>query len=338
MNTLNNPLISSLVFVLALASPWPAAAQGEPAHDTTRIVGTSPWGPDDELGRLNLMTAASRALVMSRVDASRAYDLGVEYFIGMPSWQAAGDPHYRMWMTHTPHGTVVDDPLSLGRAMNEHVSYTGAAVSMYTHMGTHIDALPHFGLNGRIYNGFRADDHLGDRGWKVAGASTIPPIVARGVLVDVAGALGVEMLPPGYRIGAGDIARALERQGVDIEKGDVVLIRTGRMAIYTDAAAFMDDPPGIGLEAARYLAEEKGAMIVGADNLSLEAFPSELESDYVPVHTYLLSQQGVPILELVDLEALARDEVWEMAFVAGSLRLRGADAAPLRPVAFPLER
>ena len=67
----------------------------------------------------------------------------------MPSWQAAGDPHYRIWMT-PPQGTIIDDPLKLGKVMNEHVSYTGAAISLYTHMGTHIDALNHFGLNGEI--------------------------------------------------------------------------------------------------------------------------------------------------------------------------------------------
>jgi kynurenine formamidase len=285
---------------------------------------------------MNLMTRESQARLLQRVDGSRAYDLGVDYFIGMPSWQAAGDPHFRIWMTHTPHGTVLDDPLGVGRDMNEHVSYTGAAVSMYTHMGTHIDALPHFGLDGKIFNGFEAEDHLGDRGWDVAGASTIPPIIARGVVVDVAAAKGVEMLPPGYSIQPEDLVAAMERQGVEIRKGDVVLIRTGRMAVFEDSEAFMANPPGIGLESARFLVEEKGAMIVGADNLSLEAFPSELEDDYVPVHTYLLGQQGAPILELVNLEELARDSVWEMAFIGGSLKLRGADAAPIRPVAFPL--
>ena len=315
---------------LLLAALVAVAGAGE------RRVGASPWGPDDERGRLNLMTAETRAAVLSRIDGRTVYDLSVEYFIGMPSWQAAGDPHYRMWMTHTPHGTVVDDPLGVGRAMNEHVSYTGAAISMYTHMGTHVDALPHFGLDGRIWNNHAAAEHLGDRGWRVAGAETIPPIVARGVLIDVAAAKGLAMLPDGYRISRRDLADALARQRVEVERGDVVLVRTGRMGLYEDAARYMEASPGIGMEAARYLAEDRGAMVIGADNLSLEAFPSELEDDYVPVHTYLLAQQGIPILELVDLEALSRDRVYEFAFVAGSLKLRGADAAPLRPMAFPL--
>jgi len=317
--------------VLALATMQSSSA---PAGETR--VGKSPWGPDDQIGRLNLMTPASQQAVLSRISGTATYDLSVEYFIGMPSWQAAGDPHYRIWMTHTPHGTVIDDPLGLGEGMNRHVSYTGAAISLYTHTGTHIDALNHFGLNGEIWNGFRAKDHLGDRGWDVAGAENIPPIIARGVLIDVAGAKGLDMLPDGYRITRDDLLQALHKQQVTLQSGDVVLIRTGRMRHYENARAYMANPPGMGLSAARFLVEQSGAMIVGADNLSFEAFPSEVESSYVPLHTYLLAEQGVPIMELVYLEDLARDRVYEFAFIGGSLKLRGADAAPMRPMAIPL--
>ena len=322
----------TLPILLLLASLSGAAAAAD------RVVGTSPWGPGDEIGRLNLITPKSRANILSRIDGSAAYDLSVEYFIGMPSWQAAGDPHYRMWMTHTPHGTVIDDPPNLGKAMNEHVSYTGAAISMYTHMGTHIDALNHFGLDGKIWNGFTAAEHAGDRGWQVAGAENIPPIIARGVMIDVAAAKGLVMLPDGYRITREDLVTTLHKQDISLKEGDVVLIRTGRMQRYADADAYMENSPGIGLEAARFLVEESGAMIVGADNLSLEVFPSELETDYVPVHTYLLAEQGTPIIELAYLEDLSRDKVYEFAFIGGSLKLRGADAAPIRPIAIPLHK
>ncbi len=322
----------TLPILLLLASLSGAAAAAD------RVVGTSPWGPGDEIGRLNLITPKSRANILSRIDGSATYDLSVEYFIGMPSWQAAGDPHYRMWMTHTPHGTVIDDPLNLGKAMNEHVSYTGAAISMYTHMGTHIDALNHFGLDGKIWNGFTAAEHAGDRGWQVAGAENIPPIIARGVMIDVAAAKGLVMLPDRYRITREDLVTTLHKQDISLKEGDVVLIRTGRMQRYADADAYMENSPGIGLEAARFLVEESGAMIVGADNLSLEVFPSELETDYVPVHTYLLAEQGTPIIELAYLEDLSRDKVYEFAFIGGSLKLRGADAAPIRPIAIPLHK
>ena len=157
--------IPTTVFALVLTLFGAVTALAE-----SPAVGNSPWGPDDEIGRLNLITEQSRSEILSRISGGKTYDLSVEYFIGMPSWQAAGDPRYQIWMTHTPQGTIVDDPLRVGEKLNNHVSYTGAAVSMYTHMGTHIDALNHFGLNGKIWNGFSAHQHLGDRGWNVAGA------------------------------------------------------------------------------------------------------------------------------------------------------------------------
>jgi len=321
-----------LAACLALAAGIASASSERPQ------VGRSPWGPDDEIGRLNLMTPQSRADVLSRLDARRVYDLSVEYFIGMPGWHEAGDPRYQFWMTHTPNGTVVDDPVGVGRDQNEHVSYTGAAFSMYTHTGTHIDALNHFGLDGRIWNGFEARKHLGDRGWRKTGAETLPPIIARGVLIDVASARGVDALPPGYRVRKADLVEALARQGVRLRTGDVVLIRTGRMKQYTNADAYVKEPPGMSVDAARFLVEEGGAMVVGADNLSFETFPPEADGNYVPVHTYLLAQQGAPIMELVQLEELARDRVYEFAFIGASLKLRGGDAAPMRPLAIPLRR
>jgi kynurenine formamidase len=342
------PVAAAAVLVTALtllSYALPASAHGGlprsvavPEGQPMPQVGQSPWGPEDELGRLNLITPASQAAVLSRLDARAVYDLSVEYFMGMPSWQAVDDPRYQLWMTHTPAGTVVDDPMGVGEQQNLHISYTGSAISMYTHMGTHIDALNHFGLNGKIWNGFDAREHLGDRGWKKTGAETIPPLIARGVLIDVAAARGLDMLPPGYRVRKADLQAALTKQGLTLQQGDVVLIRTGRMKLYEKPQAYMDNAPGMSLDAARFLVEESGAMVVGADNLSFEAFPSEVEGNYIPVHTYLLAQQGAPILELVNLEALSRDRVYEFAFIGASLKLRGADAAPLRPVAIPLRR
>ncbi|WP_097304329.1 cyclase family protein [Pseudomonas chlororaphis] len=324
--------LSRVIPGLAVLSLFSALCSAAPQAE----VGVSPWGPKDEIGRLNLITEQSRAAIMARVNGSQAYDLAVDYYVGMPSWQAAGDPPYQMWMTHTPHGNVIADPMQVGEPMNRHVSYTGSAVSMYAHMGTHIDALNHFGLNGKIWNGFRADQHLGDRGWNVTGAEKLPPIVARGVLIDVAAAKGVDMLADNYRVTRADLQQALKAQQVSLEKGDVVLIRTGRMRDYEKAQAYMANPPGMSLDAAKFLVEEGGAMVVGADNLSFETFPSEVEGNYLPLHTYLLAMQGAPILELVNLEGLSRDRVYQFAFIGASLKFRGADAAPIRPIALPI--
>lgn len=328
MTTTLHSLFTRLALTLLLTSSISSVSAAQ--------VGQSPWGENDEIGRLNLMTEKSQASILSRISGGKTYDLSVEYFVGMPSWQAVGDPTYQIWMTHTPNGTIVDDPLNVGVKMNEHVSYSGAAISMYTHMGTHIDALNHFGLNNEIWNGYSASEHLGDRGWKVSGAETIPPIIARGVLIDVAAAKGIEMLPDGYRITEQDLIDTLAKQNTTLHEGDVALIRTGRMKLYEDKEAYMANPPGLGIDAARFLIEQGGAMIVGADNLSFEAFPSQDENNYLPVHTYLLAEQGAPIMELVFLDDLSKDKVYEFAFIGGSLKLRGSDAAPIRPIAIPL--
>ncbi|MDC8014832.1 cyclase family protein [Tahibacter soli] len=318
------------VLAAALTAATGAALAGPPA------AATSPWGADDEIGRLNLMTDASRAAVLSRIAGGKVYDLGVDYHKAMPSWSLLGDPTYQIWMTHTPQGTVVDDPMKVGKAMNEHVSYSGDAVLMYTHTGTHIDALSHFGLNGRIWNGFAHAQHLGDNGWHRGGAEKLPPVIARGVLIDVAAAKGVDVLPDSYRIVPDDLKAALKRQNVSLAKGDAVFIRTGRMRVIGDKDKYMSNPPGIGLESARWLVEDQGAMLLGSDNLSLETFPVETEKNWIPVHTYLEAEQGVAIMEVVDLEALSRDKVYEFAFIGASLKLRGASGAPMRPVALPL--
>ncbi|MEQ8218639.1 MAG: cyclase family protein [Arenibacter sp.] len=297
-------------------------------------VGKSPWGPQDQIGTLNMMTEASKLQVLSKISSGKTYDLSVDYFVGMPSFHSLGDPGYQYWLTHTPHGTIVDNPNGLGEVMNKKVSYTGDAISMYTHMGTHIDALNHFGLDGKIWNGFTPEEYLGDKGWKKTGAETIPPIIARGVLLDVADAKGP--LPKNYRITSQDLKFTLEKQETKLQRGDVVLIRTGQAEFYEDASHYLDNYPGIGLDAVKWLVEDQGIMLLGADNLSFEAFPPEREDNWVPVHTYLLAEKGVMFIEQLFLEELSKEEVYEFAFVAASLKLKGASASPLRPIAIPI--
>src|SRR5713101_4094562 len=156
---------------------WIAAQTAE--H---RTVSTSPFGPADEIGMLNLMDAASRKRALVGLDTTKCFDLAVEYFVGMPSWTAAGDPPYQIWMSHTPRGNVVEDFRGLGETQNALVAYSGDCVSMFTHCGTHLDALNHFGYHGKIWNGFDAARHLGSRHWMVAGADKQPAIIARGLL------------------------------------------------------------------------------------------------------------------------------------------------------------
>lgn len=297
-------------------------------------VTASPYGRDDEIGMLHLIDAQSRSAIIGRTDASKVFDLSVDHFVGMPGWFGAGDQPYQIWMTHTPQGEIVANTMGVSAEANELVGYSGDSISMYTHCGTHIDTFNHFGYNGEIFNGFTARDHLGSRAWTKCGPEKHPPIFARGVLLDIAALHGVETLGPSHGIGRADIEACLKHQGTELKLGDVVLIRTGQMLKWPDMA-FTRNTPGLNREGAEYLAKH-GAIMIGADNLTLEQTPSVHELNFFPVHTYLLAEAGVPILEMVQLEELAADRLYEFAFFGACIKLRGATGAPMRPVAMPL--
>jgi kynurenine formamidase len=258
----------------------------------------SPWGPDDEIGRLNWMTPASQAEVLARIDGSRTFDLSVDYFVGMPSWTAAQDPKYDIWMTHTPQGTVNDDLSRAGRIANETYSYSGSAVTMYSHTGTHLCGLNHLGHYGHFWNGWTPETHLGSRAWAVGGR--FPPIIARAVLLDIAALKGVDCLPDSYSITVQDIRDSLASEEVDLRQGDIAMIRTGRMSRWPDQARFLDSPPGLGLDA------------------------------------YLFATAGCPLFENLWLEDLSRERLYELALLAFPLKLLGSTGVPVRPVALPL--
>jgi kynurenine formamidase len=303
----------------------------------SRRVTQSPFGPDDEIGMLNLIPRTAVRGLLAQADASRTVDLAVDLFMGMPSWTKAGDPPFQQWMTHTPGGTILDDASGFGSEQNQLVGYSGDAVSMYTHTGTHIDTLNHFGYGSEIWNGFTAEAHLSSRHWLKCGADKIPPIIGRGVLFDIAALHGVDVLPDNYGIGSVDLEAALHRQGVEFRPGDIALVRTGRMRRWPDADAYIDNSPGLNIDGARWLARS-GAALIGGDNSALEQMPAADLENWQVVHTYLLAEAGVPIMEIVDCEELSELRLYEFAFVAACLKIRGATGAPVRPLAMPFAR
>lgn len=300
------------------------------AQIAKNIAQKSPWGPADEIGTLNMMTDASRLDVLKQVASGKVYDLGVDLFVGMPNCcGSSGDPTFQIWMTHTP---VRDTAKEL-------LSYSGDGVSMYTHSGTHLDTLNHFGLHGKIWNQVSAEDALGVRGWTKSGADKYPPIVARGVLIDMAKSKNVAHLPASYAITAADLQEALKKQGTTLRPGDVVLTRTGLMTLWPDQAKYrLEDQAGLSLEAAQWLVEGQKAMLLGADNFGVESFPSKDPDNFVPVHAYLLAERGVSLLEVLWLEDLAKDQVYEFLFIASPLKLRGGTASPVRPLAISIQQ
>jgi kynurenine formamidase len=300
------------------------------AQIAKNVAAKSPWGPTDEIGTLNMMTDSSRFDVLKQVSGGKVYDLGVDLFVGMPTCCAPfGDPTFQIWMTHAP---ARDEGKEL-------LSYSGDGVSMYTHTGTHIDMLNHFGLRGKIWNQVSADDALSVRGWTKSGADKYPPIVARGVLIDVANYKNVQHLPTSYSVTVKDLQEALKKQGTTLRPGDVVLTRTGVMTLWPDEAKYrLADQPGLSLEAAQWLVEGQQAMLVGADNFGVESFPSKDPENFVPVHSYLQAERGVSLLEALWLEDLSKDKVYEFLFIASPLKLRGGTASPIRPLAIPIGR
>ena len=120
-------------------------------------VTKSPYGKDDEIGMLHLIDATSRSAIISRAAPSKVFDLSVDNFVGMPGWFGAGDQPYQIWMTHTPGGEVVANSMGASLEANQLVSYSGDAISMYTHCGTHIDTFNHFGYNEKNFYDFSVE-------------------------------------------------------------------------------------------------------------------------------------------------------------------------------------
>jgi kynurenine formamidase len=167
----------------------------------------------------------------------------------------------------------------------------------------------------------------------------MPPIIARGILLDVAATKDVAMLPDSYAITPDDVRETVEREEVGLQEGDVVLVRTGRMTVWPDPTRYLPNAPGINTKAAQWLVEGNGSMVVGADQATVECQPAtDAPGHFLPVHCYLVAEQGVPMIEILWLEELARDKIYEFAFCGAPIRLRVSTGSPIHPWAMPLRK
>lgn len=279
----------------------------------------SPWGAGDERGAANRLTPEKVLAAKDLIEHGKVYQLGRVYRADMPAF---GKRVYEMRI------------LEIGPfAKNELTAHEGYFAGELDQVGTQFDALGHIGVGERFFNGFHHSE-LGDHhGLTHLGVDKVGPIVTRGVLVDVAGYKGVERLEPGYEITVADLEGALEAQGSSIDEGDAVLIHTGWGSLWnTDSATYYGAGPGIGIDAASFLADRKVVMI-GSDNAGVEVVPNPDPTIAFPVHQFLLAQNGIYILESIVTEELANDRAYEFAFVFAPLRLQGASGSPGNPIA-----
>lgn len=343
-------LVSSVAAGLALAvAAGPAAAQSAGMQKWTQGKGWGwVWGPDDEVGALNEMTDATRLKAVQLIKQGKTYDLGLRY--DRDSYKWPGHSPGEIISFRSPGGVTRQKDLAFTTAEKGNTGPTmwhSNALFISDNVATQIDGLGHVthGPDHHWYNGFREDQWGGDFGVLKADATKIPPIVARGVLIDVAGFKNVEALPSHYEITVEDLQGALQAQGVAIEPGTIVLIRTGTARYWgengSDHAKLAEhDSAGIGLAAAKWLVEQQGALAIGSDTSGLEVAPAKPEDSqavggsFIPVHVYLLVEQGVHVLEFHNLEQLAADRAYEFAYFASTNALRGAVAGTaLRPFA-----
>jgi len=300
------------------------------------------WGKEDEVGALNALTSQTVLKALSLVKQGKVYDLGITY--DRTSFKWPGHSPAEILSFRTPEGVKRQKDLDFTLPPGNKVAlaWHSCALFISDNVATQIDGLGHIttGDDNHWYNGFKEADWGGNWGIRKADATTIPAIVARAVLIDVAGFQKVDALKAGTAIAVDDLKKTLEWENVDIQPGDAVFIRTGTLRYWGENGSDHEkirahDTAGINLDSARWLVEQKGAILIGSDTSGLEVAPAPPGStSFVPVHEYLLVQQGVHIGEFHFLEQLSQDKVYEFCYIAATNKIKGTTAGfTMRPIA-----
>lgn len=329
------------ILTIAIVSAALAAAQQAPKGWTKGKGYGWVYGKQDETGSLNAINNAGAVLrALQSVKNGKVYDLGVP--VDKRSFKWPGHASVEIMSYRSPDGVKRQKDIAPFTGNPKQMAFHSCAIFASDNVGTQIDGLGHItsGADNHWYNGYVEANHGGDFGLMKMDADTIPPIIGRAVLIDVAGFKKMDALPSNYAITVKDLQDTLASQKVDVEPGDIVLFRTGVGRYWGEAGEdhaklSQHDSAGIGLAAARWLVEQKGAVMIGADSTGIEV-GVDPDNPKIPnvVHEYLLVQQGVHIGELHALEGLARDKVYRFVYIAMTNRFRGATAGfALRPIA-----
>jgi kynurenine formamidase len=272
----------------------------------------TPQPATDELGMLRHVTDAKRLQALELVRVGRLYDLGRVLDETAPVFPGR---YFKQTLVSTAHHANSAMPVG-----QNDVTWITEVFSGTTQLGTHLDTLGHLQMGARGYGGYTVAELAGPSGLQRLGAETVPQIVTRGWLVDVA------PLASGDAIGLDAVA------GIDPEPGDAVLFHTGWGAHWSDADTYLSGEPGPGLAVAEWLAES-GVALTGCDTWSYGPVPAEDPYRPFEVPQHLNVEHGVFIVENLDLSALAADRIREFALIVSFPKLRGATGAWTSPIA-----
>jgi kynurenine formamidase len=285
------------------------------------------WGDEDERGTLNLLTPEVVLEALKSCKTGKVYSLGLPIQrSGVPNLEYRGIPQRLTLINHDDERMFVEGfggPPGVGA--HEDVLVMGS------HTVTHMDALCHVYAQGALYNGHPHNSMAPYSGAAYCGIEKAGGVAARGVLIDVAAHKGVATLDPGYVITAADVTGALDAQGVTLRAGDAALVRTGWTEWFMAGNEMTLDQPGIGFEVAELLGDADVAL-VAADNSAVEAMPFDRD-EFLGIHIEMLVKRGIHLLEHVHLAELSADKCYESLFCVGPLRVTGATASPVNPIA-----
>ena len=278
----------------------------------------SRYGAEDLIGAANNLNERVVLNAANLVETGKVYSLAVKL---NEQWPAIRNRSFSLEVAPAtgPSGpnqiTAHDDKLTTHMALS-----------------TSVDGLAHVGINFRYYNGLNEEEIYGSNGLKKLGLHAVPPIVTRGVLLDMARYSGVERLDVRTQFNTQEIEAVAASQGININNGDIVLFHTGWMSLLeSDPDRYMSEQPGLGKEGAQYLAD-LGVVLVGSDSRTLEIQPYA-DGEVAPVHQILLAKNGVYILEHVKTEVLAAEQIYEFLFVMAVPKIEGSVQSIVHPIA-----
>ncbi len=290
----------------------------------------------EHVGPVKNMPAEKVVEAAQLVREGRSYSLAASRFPGMPLFP--GHPPFQVVNYRTPPGITAGGVEPWGPPNEVGLGYMAEYLMACSHSGAHIDALGHMtiGEDNHWYGGGNTAEHLTDHGPSVGDAEHLPPFFTRGVLLDPPTYRGIDALPAGDPVGAEELQAVAKHQGVEVRPWDVVLIRTGYLKYWPDAEAMeAHKTAGPDLSAAEWLLE-RGVVATGTDTETFEVMPTPdrgSPANPQPVHTKLLIENGIYLLESIYLEEIARDWVYEFLFVMLPLKIRGATGSMVDPLA-----